>query len=93
MPKRGRPRGLNINPVALEDFRLKLPMEKAELCSIAGITQGHLADMLRRQKGASPTLIRALATALQCRPESLAPELTGQFIAVRDGDVLPGEAA
>jgi hypothetical protein len=73
--KRGRPRGLNINPVAVEDFLAKIPMAKAELCEAVSITSGHLADMLHRGKGASEETVRQMALALRCSPESIAPEL------------------
>lgn len=86
MAKRGRPRGLNINPAAVEDLLDKACISKSELCEIAGITPGHLADMLRRQKGASAAVVREMAVALRCRPETIAPELTAQFVAVRPGD-------
>ena len=84
--KRGRPRGINVNPEAVEALRVVRSMSKAELCEAAGITQGHFIDMLRRGKGASPSTIRALAVALQVTPGAIAPELTGLFVAVRDGD-------
>lgn len=93
MAKRGRPRGLNINPVAVEDFLSVRCMSKKELCDLAGITPGHFADMLRRQKGVSPTVLRDMAMALRCSPETLAPELTNQFVSVRPGDDFPVLAA
>ena len=92
MTKRGRPRGVNVNPAAIEDMLAKVCMSKTELAETAGITPGHLSDMLRRQKGASEKLVREMATALRCSPETIAPELTQQFVAVRHGDARPAEA-
>lgn len=87
MAKRGRPRGLNINPAALLWALDKACISKAELCEAAGITPGHLADMLRRQKGASPALVRRMSVATRAPEEAIAPELSGQFISVRPGDI------
>jgi lambda repressor-like predicted transcriptional regulator len=84
--KQGRPRGININPAAVESFLDKACLSKSELCTEAGIKPGHLADMLRRRKGASPLTIRRMATALRVPPEAIAPELSGWFVAVREGD-------
>lgn len=91
MAKQGRPRGLNVNPAAVEAFLDKACLSKSELCAAAGIKPGHLADMLRRQKGASPVVIRRLATALLVPPEAIAPELTNWFVSVRQGDELATE--
>lgn len=83
----GRPRGLNINPAAIEDLLLKACISKQELCEAADITPGHLADMLRRDKGAAPATVRAMALALGVRPETIAPALFPQFVYVRPQDV------
>lgn len=88
MAKRGRPRGLNVNPEAVEDLLLIRCVSKGELAEAAKISTGHLADMLYRQKGASPETIRKMAGRLGCKPGTLAPELSGQFAAVRAGDEL-----
>lgn len=84
---RGRPRGLTINAEAVEDLLLARCMSKTELWQAAGITSGHLADMLhRRTKGASPEIVRKMADALSCHPATIAPELTSRFVGVRPGD-------
>lgn len=93
MAKRGRPRGLNVNPAAVEDLLDKACVSKATLAQAAGITPSHLSDVLHRQKGASVDMVRSMATALRCRPETIAPELTQQFLAVRPGDPWADEAA
>lgn len=93
MAKRGRPRGLNVNPAAVEDLLDKAAVSKADLAAASGITPSHLSDVLHRQKGASVDLIRAMATALRCRPETIAPELTQQFLSVRPGDPWSEAAA
>lgn len=84
--KRGRPRGLNINPAAVSDMLARACLTKRELADAAGISPGHLADMLHRDKGASPTAVRAMATALGCSPETIAPTLLPSFVYVREGD-------
>lgn len=94
MAKRGRPRGLNINPEAVEAFRLRECLSKQELASAVGIGPGHLADMLSdRRKGASPATVRKMAEVLGCTPGAIAPEITGRFLAVRVGDDVTDEAA
>lgn len=86
MAKQGRPRGLNVNPAAVEHLLLRQSWTKKELCEAVGITQGHLSDMLRRGKGASPLVIRRMADALICEQAVIAPELTGRFRSIRPGD-------
>lgn len=86
MAKRGRPRGQNINRAAVEDLLRKAVLSKSELCEVVGITAGHFADMLHRDKGASEETIRAMAVALDCHPETIAPTLSSKFVYVRDGD-------
>jgi hypothetical protein len=80
-PQRGRPRGLNLNPVAVEDLCEARSVTKAELAAAGGISAGHLADALYRQKGVSPTAVRGMAGLLGVHPPHLAPELTGKFLA------------
>lgn len=92
MATAGRPRGLNVNPAAVDDFLAKACLSKTELCEAADISPGHFADMMRRGKGASPSLIRKMATALQCQPESIAPELSKRFISVRSDAELVAAA-
>lgn len=84
----GRPRGLNVNVDAVDDLLLIRCVSKGELAAAAGITTGHLADMLYRQKGASPETIRKMAGRLGCKPSTLAPELSGRFVAVRTDEEL-----
>jgi hypothetical protein len=85
--KRGRPRGLTVNPHALADMLDRAAITKVELCSAVGMTSGHLGDVLStRVKGASPTLVRAMAEVLGCNPATLAPELSGRFTGVRPSD-------
>jgi transcriptional regulator with XRE-family HTH domain len=86
MAKRGRPRGQNINRTAVEDLLRKATLSKSELCEAVGITPGHFADMLHRDKGASESTIRAMATVLDCSAETIAPTLTSKFVYVRDVD-------
>lgn len=83
MPKRGRPRGLTINPVAVEEALKRECVSKSELADEAKITTGHLADMLYRCKGASEPTIRLMAARLHVEPATIAPELTRRFVAVR----------
>lgn len=90
MAKQGRPRGLNVNPYAVELLLDREALSKSDLCTAAGVKAGHLTDMLRRQKGASPAVVRRMAAALRCKPEVIAPELSGLFVSVRPGD---GEVA
>lgn len=84
--RRGRPRGLNLNTDAIDDLLAVRCVSKGEIAEVAGITTGHLADALYRQKGMSEARIRAIAMRLQCKPGTIAPELTRRFVAVRDGD-------
>lgn len=86
MAKRGRPRGQNINRSAVEDLLRKATLSKSELAAAADITPSHLADMLHRDKGASEQTIRAMATALDCDPATIAPTLSTKFRYVRDID-------
>jgi hypothetical protein len=83
----GRPRGLTINPAAVHDLLDKACISKAELCEAAGVKPGHLSDMLHRTTGASPAVVRRMAVALGCVEATIAPELAGRFVAVRNGDV------
>jgi DNA-binding Xre family transcriptional regulator len=84
--KRGRPRGLSLNPVAVEDLLGRLPMSKKELCERVGVSPSHLSDALHRCKGVSPVVVRAIAEVLRCKPETIAPELLPQFACLRPGD-------
>ncbi len=72
-------------------------MSKKQLCDHTSLKPGHLADALHRRKGVSQELVESMATVLRCRPETLAPELTGSFAAIRLGDVddgrVPAEVA
>lgn len=77
MTRRGRPRGLVVNPAAVEDLLTLQCLSKARLCSAAGVSPGHLADMLHRGKGASPAVVHRLAAVLGCADSTLAPELGG----------------
>ena len=86
MAKQGRPRGVNINPPAVLDLLNRACLGKGALAAAAGISSGHLADLLYRRKGTNPDVVRRMADALGCSPETLAPQLTGQFISVRIGD-------
>lgn len=89
MAKRGRPRGLNVNAAAILDGLDARCMSKQELAAAAGITPGHLADMLHRDKGARPEVVRAMATALRMSPETIAPTLSSKFVYVRADDEEP----
>lgn len=84
--RQGRPRGVNINPAAIEDMLAKVAMSKTTLAEAAQVSPGHLSDMLYRRKGTNPDVVRRMADALRCSPETLAPELTGQFLGLRRGD-------
>lgn len=86
MAKSGRPRGLNVNAAAIEDALIIRCISKQELCAAAGITSSHLADMLHRDKGARPEVIRAMATRLGVNPATIAPTLSSKFTYVRAGD-------
>lgn len=85
-PRRGRPRGLNLNVEAVEDLAAREVVSKGELAEAGGITTGHLADALYRQKGLSEAAVKGIAGRLKCRPATIAPELTRQFVSVRQGD-------
>lgn len=82
MPKLGRPRALTLNRFAVEDALKRACMSRSELCTAAGISPAHLSEALHTRKGCSPQLVRAMATALDCQAETIAPELT-HFVAVR----------
>lgn len=92
MAKRGRPRGLNINPVAVTDLLKDRGLNKQDLCAAAGITPGHLSDMLTRDKGASIETVRAMAVALRVSVETIAPTITDKFVYVRADDTEPAVA-
>lgn len=87
MAKRGRPRGVNINPAAIEDLLRHQAITKQELCDEVGITPTHLADMLRRHKGVRPEVVTEMARVLDVDPVTLAPALGERFVYVRPGDV------
>lgn len=93
MAKQGRPRGLNLNPEAFEDLLADRCVSKGEIAEVGGITTGHLADALYRQKGVSEAAVRAMAGRLKCRPATIAPALTRLFVSVRDGDDLAATAS
>ena len=84
--KRGRPRGLGLNPPAVEHQLLAVGISKLELATAAGMTSGHLADCLHAAKGVSVTTAHRLAEALQCPVGMICPEVTTRFVAVRPGD-------
>lgn len=87
MAKRGRPRGLTINPMALDDLIRVRCTSRADACAAAGITPSHLADAASdRSKGLSPESVRLLAEYLHCHPATLAPELLPRFVALRQAD-------
>ena len=86
MAKRGRPRGLNLNPAAVEDLLDKEGGSKQSLAEAGGITTGHLSDALYRQKGVTAGAVNGMAGFLKCHPATIAPELTRQFASVRPGD-------
>lgn len=92
MAKRGRPRGLHLNPEAFADLIEDRGVSKGEIAEVAGITTGHLADALYRQKGISPTAVKAMSVRLRCSPGTLAPELTKIFMAFRAGDDIDERA-
>ena len=84
--KRGRPRGLTLNPVAVE-FRVEqVGITKQALADAASMSAGHLADCLHRGKGVSVPTAHKLAAALRCPIGVICPELTARFAAVRAGD-------
>jgi lambda repressor-like predicted transcriptional regulator len=60
-------------------------MAKAELATEAQISPSHLSDMLYRRKGTTEAVVRRMAMALGVSPETIAPELTGDFVALRPG--------
>lgn len=106
MTKQGRPRAININPTSVTDLLEAArraervgPTTQAELAQAAGITPGHLTDMLRRGKGARREVIDRMAAAFGVQPATIAPALmetegtTFRFVAIRDGDPVPDEAA
>lgn len=93
MAKRGRPRGLNLNPIAIEDLLIKAGISKGDLADAAEVSTGHLADMLYRRKGASLVVVHRMSDRLGCKPETIAPALLDQFVSVREGDPIPDEAA
>lgn len=86
MAKPGRPRALTLNPSAVEDMLAVARMSKKQLCDHTGIRPGHLSDALHRRKGVAREVVEKMAILLRCRPETLAPELTGWFTGVRLGD-------
>lgn len=99
----GRPRAININPSVVADL-LKAnrrpegtgPGSQAQLALAAGISPGFLTDMIRQGKGTNLQTIERMAEALGCQPSTLAPTLVEEpvrFMAVRDGDPIPDEAA
>jgi DNA-binding Xre family transcriptional regulator len=87
-PRRGpgRPRALNINPVAVLDMAQQRLMRVEDLAKAAGISVSHLSEAINRAKGLSLPAIDRLATVLRCKPETIAPTMTNLFIACRPGD-------
>ena len=63
-------------------------MSAATLAADAGVHPSHLADMLRRSKGASEATLQALATVLGVEPATIAPELSGRYVQRRPGDIV-----
>lgn len=86
MAKQGRPRGLHLNTVAFLEALDRECVSKTEIAEVGGITKTHLSDALYRQKGISRPAVKAMAGRLQCKPETIAPELTQQFIALLPDD-------
>jgi hypothetical protein len=85
-PKVGRPRALNINPVAVTDTAQRLLIPLKTVAEAAGITESHLQAAIHQAKGLSLPAVQRLATVLQCKPETIAPTLTNRFVACRPGD-------
>lgn len=86
MAKRGRPRGLHLNTVAFLEALDRECVSKAEIAEVGGIKATHLSDALYRQKGVSRAAVKAMAGRLRVKPETIAPELTQQFIAILPDD-------
>lgn len=84
--KRGRPRGLGVNPEAVEFQAEQVGISKVELAQAAGISSGHLSDILHRSTGVSLPTAHKLAAALRCPAGMICPELTTRFVAVKPGD-------
>lgn len=90
MAKRGRPRGLNIHPGAVEHELRRLNRPKSWLAVQIGISTSHLSEAMGpRRKGIDEEVIREMALLLGCPADVLAPELTGFFVCVRPGDAAP----
>lgn len=91
--KVGRPRARNLSPAAVE-YILTLnkgaglePASKNALASMAGISPSQLGDALgARHRGVSENVVRRMADVLGCKPEVIAPELTGRFVGLRPDD-------
>lgn len=88
MAKRGRPRGLNLNPDAFLDLLDDRGVSKVEIAEVGGLKTGHLSDALLHQKGVSETAVNKMSKRLRCRPATIAPELNRKFVAVRVEDDL-----
>jgi hypothetical protein len=61
-------------------------MTKLALATAAEMTSGHLADCLHSRKGVAVTTAHKLADALRCPVGMICPEVTGYFIARREGE-------
>lgn len=57
---------MRLNPEALVTIRERTGYSQAELARQSGVSQGHISEMERGDKNASPKTIKKLADALAC---------------------------
>jgi|GEM_PF-3757895 len=74
-PRRGRPRGLTINPDAVANELRRAARSQAWLAREARISPSHLAELLSGAKGATADVAGRIAAALDVGPAVLFPEL------------------
>lgn len=74
----GRPKGLRLNPDALEAIlKLSGPISMSELSSRSSVPLSTIWALANEPRGASERTARKLASGLRVKPGALFPELIG----------------
>lgn len=80
-PKRGRPSGLIINPVAFHHFLGT--QSHAGFAKAINVSQSHLSEMLAGTKGATPELAQRICDECGVEMAVLFPELVAFRVQIR----------
>jgi transcriptional regulator with XRE-family HTH domain len=65
---------VNQDPAKLKRRRIAAVLSVTELAALAGVSKGHLSELERRTRSASPAVLSRLAVALGCEITDLLPD-------------------